>query len=37
VSWRAHAARFPTLALPGFSPVAVRRIYEVMDEREVRR
>lgn len=37
IDLRAHAAQFPTLAQPGFNPVAVRRIYEVLDEREARR
>jgi glyoxylase-like metal-dependent hydrolase (beta-lactamase superfamily II) len=37
VDLRAHAADFPPLAQTGFSPAAVRRIYEVLDERETRR
>lgn len=37
IDLRAHAAHFPPLAQPGFNPVAVRRIYEVLDEREGRR
>jgi len=37
IDLRAHAAHFPPLAEPGFNPVAVRRIYEVLDEREARR
>jgi cyclase len=37
IDLRAHAVHFPTLAQPGFNPVAVRRIYEVLDEREARR
>ncbi len=34
IDLRAHATHFPPLAEPGFNPVAVRRIYEVLDERE---
>ena len=37
IDLRAHAAHFPPLAEPGFNPTAVRRIYEVLEEREVRR
>ena len=37
IDLRAHAAQFPSLAEPGFNPGAVRRIYEVLDEREARR
>jgi cyclase len=37
VDLRAHAAHFPPLAEPGFNPVAVRRIYEVLDERQAGR
>ncbi len=37
IDLRAHAAHFPPLAEPGFNPTAVRRIYEVLDEREARR
>ena len=37
IDLRAHAAHFPTLAETGFNPVAVRRIYAVLDEREARR
>jgi cyclase len=37
IDLRTHAAHFPPLAEPGFNPVAVRRIYEVLDEREARR
>ena len=37
IDLRAHATHFPPLAQPGFNPVAVRRIYEVLDEREARR
>jgi glyoxylase-like metal-dependent hydrolase (beta-lactamase superfamily II) len=37
IDLRAHATHFPPLAEPGFNPVAVRRIYEVLDEREARR
>jgi glyoxylase-like metal-dependent hydrolase (beta-lactamase superfamily II) len=37
VDLRAHAAHFPPLAERGFNPTAVRRIYEVLDEREARR
>jgi cyclase len=37
IDLRAHAAHFPPLAEPGFNPAAVRRIYEVLDEREARR
>lgn len=33
IDLRVHAARFPRLAQLGFDPVAVRRIYEVIDER----
>ena len=33
IDLRAHATRFPRLAQLGFDPVAVRRIYEVIDER----
>jgi cyclase len=33
VDLRAHAARFPRLAQLGFEPLAVRRIYEVIDQR----
>ena len=33
VDLRAHGGRFPRLAQVGFEPVAVRRIYEVIDER----
>jgi cyclase len=36
IDLRAHAARFPALAEPGFDPTAVRRIYEVLDERAAR-
>jgi cyclase len=36
IDLRAHATRFPPLAGPGFDPTAVRRIYEVLDEREAR-
>jgi glyoxylase-like metal-dependent hydrolase (beta-lactamase superfamily II) len=34
IDLRAHATRFPPLAQAGFNPVAVRRIYEVLGERE---
>jgi glyoxylase-like metal-dependent hydrolase (beta-lactamase superfamily II) len=37
IDLRVHAAHFPPLAEPGFNPTAVRRIYEVLDEREARR
>jgi glyoxylase-like metal-dependent hydrolase (beta-lactamase superfamily II) len=37
VDLRAHATHFPPLAERGFNPTAVRRIYEVLDEREARR
>jgi glyoxylase-like metal-dependent hydrolase (beta-lactamase superfamily II) len=37
VDLRAHARDFPSLAEQGFSPMAVRRIYEVLDEREAGR
>jgi cyclase len=37
IDLRAHAAHFPPLAQRGFNAVAVRRIYEVLDEREARR
>ncbi len=37
IDLRAHATHFPTLAETRFDPVAVRRIYEVLDEREARR
>jgi cyclase len=37
IDLRAHAVHFPTLAQPGFNPVAVRRIYEVLEEGETRR
>jgi glyoxylase-like metal-dependent hydrolase (beta-lactamase superfamily II) len=37
VDLRAHAAHFPPLAERGFNPTAVRRIYEVLEEREARR
>ena len=37
VDLRAHAAHFPPLAEPGFNPTAVRRIYEVLDERQAGR
>jgi glyoxylase-like metal-dependent hydrolase (beta-lactamase superfamily II) len=37
IDLRAHATHFPPLAEPGFNPVAVRRIYEVLDERDARR
>jgi cyclase len=33
IDLRAHGGRFPRLAQVGFEPVAVRRIYEVIDER----
>jgi len=33
IDLRAHAGRLPRLAQAGFEPVAVRRIYEVIDER----
>jgi cyclase len=33
VDLRAHAARFPRFSEPGFEPSAVRRVYEVIDER----
>ncbi len=33
VDLRAHAARFPRFSQPGFEPSAVRRMYEVIDER----
>jgi glyoxylase-like metal-dependent hydrolase (beta-lactamase superfamily II) len=33
IDLRAHASQFPQLAELGFTPVAVRRIYEVLDER----
>jgi cyclase len=36
VDLRAHAARFPPLARLGYEPLAVRRIYEVIDERQAR-
>jgi cyclase len=37
IDLRAHVTHFPPLAEPGFNPVAVRRIYEVLDERQARR
>jgi len=37
VDLRAHAAHFPPLAERGFNPTAVRRIYEVLEEREAQR
>ena len=37
IDLRAHAAHFPPLAEPGFNPTAVRRIYEVLEEREGQR
>jgi len=37
IDLRAHAAHFPPLGDPGFDPVAVRRIYEVLDERQAGR
>ena len=37
VDLRVHAAHFPPLAERGFNPTAVRRIYEVLEEREARR
>jgi cyclase len=37
VDLRGHAAHFPPLAERGFNPTAVRRIYEVLDEREAGR
>jgi glyoxylase-like metal-dependent hydrolase (beta-lactamase superfamily II) len=37
IDLRGHAGRFPDLARAGFNPVAVRRIYEVIDERAVRK
>jgi cyclase len=37
IDLRAHATHFPPLAEPGFNPTAVRRIYEVLGEREARR
>jgi len=37
VDLRAHAAHFPPLAERGFNPTAVRRIYDVLAEREGRR
>jgi cyclase len=33
IDLRAHSSRFPPLARVGFDPLAVRRIYEVIDER----
>jgi cyclase len=33
IDLRAHASRFPRLSQVGFEPVAVRRIYQVLDER----
>jgi cyclase len=33
IDLRAHSARFPRLAQVGFDPAAVKRIYEVIDER----
>ncbi len=33
VDLRAHASRFPQLATVGFAPLAVERIYRVIDER----
>jgi glyoxylase-like metal-dependent hydrolase (beta-lactamase superfamily II) len=33
IDLRAHAARFPRFAQVGFEPLAVRRMYEVIDER----
>jgi cyclase len=33
IDLRAHSSRFPRLAQIGFEPTAVRRIYEVIDER----
>jgi glyoxylase-like metal-dependent hydrolase (beta-lactamase superfamily II) len=35
IDLRAHAVHFPPLAERGFNPTAVRRIYEVLDERRV--
>jgi glyoxylase-like metal-dependent hydrolase (beta-lactamase superfamily II) len=37
IDLRAHATHFPSLAERGFNPTAIRRIYEVLDEREARR
>jgi glyoxylase-like metal-dependent hydrolase (beta-lactamase superfamily II) len=37
IDLRAHATHFPPLAEPGFNPVAVRRIYDVLEEREAGR
>lgn len=37
IDLRSHAAHFPPLADRGFNPTAVRRIYEVLDEREASR
>jgi hypothetical protein len=37
IDLRAHATNFPPLSEPGFNPTAVRRIYEVLDEREAGR
>jgi glyoxylase-like metal-dependent hydrolase (beta-lactamase superfamily II) len=37
VDLRAHAAHFPPLAERGLNPTAVRRIYEVLEEREAQR
>jgi glyoxylase-like metal-dependent hydrolase (beta-lactamase superfamily II) len=36
IDLRAHATHFPPLADLGFNPLAVRRIYEVLAEREAR-
>ena len=33
IDLRVHASRFPRLSQVGFEPVAVRRIYQVLDER----
>ena len=33
IDLRAHASSFPSLAQVGFNPLALRRIYEVLDER----
>jgi hypothetical protein len=33
IDLRAHASRFPRFSEIGFESVAVRRIYEVIDER----